>query len=184
MITMKLDQFKAGFFDREKVIRAVDKAKRAVYSKVGAFVRTTAKKSIKDPPIVTLKEMSDEERKNFKRRVALAAYYGRPKPKRPRHKVSSRPGHPPLNQTGLLRQFIFFAYDSSSDSVVIGPARLNTASGAPETLEYGGSTTVAVREKGRTGKRRVRIAARPFMRPAFEQEMAKLSAMWRDSIRG
>jgi len=35
------------FFDRKKVLRAVDKATRRVLSKAGAFVRTTAKHSIR-----------------------------------------------------------------------------------------------------------------------------------------
>ncbi|MBK8915048.1 MAG: hypothetical protein IPM64_10700 [Phycisphaerales bacterium] len=35
------------FFDRRTVVRAVDKAKRAVLSKAGAFIRTTAKHSIR-----------------------------------------------------------------------------------------------------------------------------------------
>jgi hypothetical protein len=35
------------FFDRQVVIRAVDKAKRAVLSKAGAFIRTTARHSIR-----------------------------------------------------------------------------------------------------------------------------------------
>jgi phage gpG-like protein len=35
------------FFDREKVVRAVDKSTRQVLSKFGAFVRRTAKQSIR-----------------------------------------------------------------------------------------------------------------------------------------
>jgi len=44
MITM---QIKSLFFDKQTVLRAVDKAKRAVLSKAGAFIRTTAKHSIR-----------------------------------------------------------------------------------------------------------------------------------------
>ncbi|MBP7746998.1 MAG: hypothetical protein KA383_12785 [Phycisphaerae bacterium] len=44
MITMRI---KALFFDKQTVLRAVDKAKRAVLSKAGAFIRTTAKHSIR-----------------------------------------------------------------------------------------------------------------------------------------
>ncbi len=44
MITM---QIKTLFFDKQTVLRAVDKAKRAVLSKAGAFIRTTAKHSIR-----------------------------------------------------------------------------------------------------------------------------------------
>ena len=44
MIDMRI---KSLFFDRPKVQRAVDKAKRAVLSRAGAFVRQTAKQSIR-----------------------------------------------------------------------------------------------------------------------------------------
>jgi hypothetical protein len=44
MITMRI---KGLFFDKKAVLSAVDKAKRAVLSKAGAFIRTTAKHSIR-----------------------------------------------------------------------------------------------------------------------------------------
>ncbi len=44
MVTM---QVKTLFFDKQTVLRAVDQAKRAVLSKAGAFIRTTAKHSIR-----------------------------------------------------------------------------------------------------------------------------------------
>lgn len=47
MITMTMPQFKAGFFDRAKVINAVSKAERKVLSKTGAFVRQRARTSIR-----------------------------------------------------------------------------------------------------------------------------------------
>ena len=65
-------------------------------------------------------------------------------------------------------------------SVVIGPARLNQKRGnVPPTLEYGGPA-VAVR-RGQT--RRVTIAPRPYMRPAFAAEQKSLPPLWRNSIR-
>jgi len=44
MSTMRIKDL---FFDKKAVLRAVDKAKRAVLSKAGAFIRTTAKHSIR-----------------------------------------------------------------------------------------------------------------------------------------
>lgn len=41
---------KSSFFDRPKVMNAVDRGTRRVFSKFGAFVRTTARRSIKRPP--------------------------------------------------------------------------------------------------------------------------------------
>ena len=101
-----------------------------------------------------------------------------------KRKRTSMPGEPPSSHTGLLRRFIFFGYDHQRRSVVIGPQRLNQKIGeAPAALEYGGTSTVVEGLRGKRRKRRVRIKARPYMGPAFEQEKPKLPAMWRDSIR-
>lgn len=136
------------FFNSKKVIGAVDRATRKVFSKFGAFVRTTAKQSIKKPG------------KRAKART-------------------SRPGRPPFSQTGLLKKFIFFGYDYKNKTVVIGPSALNKGTKAPEVLEYGGTTT---RGRGKN-KRKIKIAARPYMGPAFEKEKPKLPAMWANSVK-
>jgi hypothetical protein len=160
---------KQMFFDRKPVLRQMEKKERRVLSKFGAFVRRAAKSSIR------------------------------------KRKRTSEPGEPPSSHTGLLKKFIFFGYDRTRSSVVIGPVRLRGVSGkdAPETLEYGGRlksrnkflfvTQAAGRDAGgkfvSRGKRKVklsskmRIAPRPFMGPAFENEKTKLPAMWRDSVR-
>ena len=147
---------KQMFFDRRKVQSKTDSAARRVLSKFGAFVRRAARSSI-----------------------------------RTRKRVSA-PGEPPSSHTGLLKKFIFFGYDRGRQSVVIGPQRLNQKVGdAPQALEYGGTATVVegLRPSARSGrggkrkKRRVKIAARPYMGPAFEQEKPKLPAMWANSVR-
>jgi phage gpG-like protein len=144
MIGIKLDKMKGMFFDSPKVINAVDKATRNVFSKFGAFVRTTAKSSIR------------------------------------KRKGTSAPGQPPSSHTGLLKKHIYFGYDQTQKSVVIGPAKLNGGTSAPEILEYGGKTVI---DYGRTKGKRVSIAARPFMNPAFDKEKPKLPQMWRDSVK-
>jgi len=101
-----------------------------------------------------------------------------------KRKRTSAPGKPPSSHTGLLKKFIFFGYDRQRRSVVIGPQRLNQKVGdAPHALEYGGTSTVVEGLRGRRRMRRVRIRARPYMGPAFEQERPKLAAMWRDSVK-
>jgi hypothetical protein len=146
-VKFSINAAKANFFDRDKIINAVDKATRAVLAKFGAFVRQTAKKSIR------------------------------------KRKKSSDPGKPPSSHTGLLKKFIFFAYDTQSKSVVIGPAQLNSVvdSRALPALEYGGLATIQERRGGLL--REIPIKARPFMRPAFELEKPGLPAMWKDSVR-
>ena len=134
------------FFDRKKVIRAADRANRRNLSKAGAFVRTTAKHSIR------------------------------------KRKAASPPGSPPSSHTGLLRRFIFFGYERSRQTVVVGPMRLNQKVGtAPAALEHGGTSVVVEGTRRRRRKRRVRIASRPFMGRAMRK--TPLAPLWRDSIR-
>jgi len=97
-------KFKSIFFDRAAVLNAVDKGTKNVLSKFGAFVRTTARHSIK------------------------------------KRKSASPAGSPPSSHTGLLKKFIFFGYDRDEQSVVIGPAKLNSGTNAPHTLEHGGTS--------------------------------------------
>jgi hypothetical protein len=97
-----------------------------------------------------------------------------------RRKRVSKPDEGPTNQTGLLKQNIFFVYDPHRRSVVIGPTLLNTGTNAPATLEHGGVVTRKTR-KGRS--KRVVYAPRPYMGPAFQQEKPKLPRLWRDSVR-
>jgi len=101
-----------------------------------------------------------------------------------KRKAVSEPGSPPSSHVGLLRKLIYFGYDAGRKSVVIGPQRLNQKVGdAPHALEYGGTSTVVEGLRGRRRMRRVRIRARPYMGPAFEQEKSRLAAMWRDSVK-
>lgn len=57
-------------------------------------------------------------------------------------KSPSKPGKSPTNQKGILKENIFYAYDSTTDSVVVGPQRLN-GSGIPRKLEKGGTVRVS-----------------------------------------
>ena len=157
MIKMRM---KKMFFDRQAVISKVDAGTRKVLSRFGAFVRTSAKQSIKNAPF-SVKKKRGEDRTNFR-------------------KQTSSPGQPPYSRSGLLKKFIYFGYDTTKRSVVIGPEKLSgkNKGEAPSLLEYGGTTQSNLRGKKRT----VSIAARPYMGPAFEKEQPKLPAMWRNSI--
>ena len=136
------------FFDRKKVIRAADRANRRNLSKAGAFIRTTAKHSIR------------------------------------KRKAASPPGSPPSSHTGLLRRFIFFGYERSRQTVVVGPMRLNQKAGtAPAALEHGGTSVVVEGTRRRRRKRRVRIRARPYMGPALAKEAPKFPKLWANSVR-
>ena len=94
-------------------------------------------------------------------------------------KGASPPGQPPYSHVGLLRKFIFFAYDQPRQSVVIGPVLLRGESDAPKLLEHGGDVVRRTKHKAR----RMHYRPRPFMGPAFQKEKAALPALWKDSVR-
>jgi len=151
------------FFDKPAVTWAVDGAARRVLSKFGAFVRSTARRSIRKPRRVPVGELSESQLRRY-RETGTRPF------------APSRPGEPPRNQTGLLRDNIFFFYDRSERSVTIAPAKMRSDD-VPGVLEHGGMTRV--RPSGRMAK----IEPRPYMGPALEKEESKLEPLWRNSVR-
>lgn len=128
----------------------VDAASIRSLSRFGAYVRRTAKQSIR------------------------------------KRKKPSMPGKPPSSHTGLLKKFIWFGYDPSRRSVVIGPAKLRLLGETPHVLEHGGRNVTTVkygRSKSKRSKRIVKIKARPFMQPALEKNRPELPKLFRDSIK-
>jgi hypothetical protein len=111
----------------------------------------------------------------YVRRSARRSIYKRPR--------VSRPGKPPSSHLGILRDKVFFSWDASRRSLIVGPVLAGSRTGAPEILEYGGEAEIVKREKGGTKTARVQIAARPYMAPALAKEEPKLPGMWRDSIK-
>jgi hypothetical protein len=120
--------------------------KRAVLSRAGAFIRTTASQSVRT------------------------------------RKGSAPPGRPPHSHEGSLRRLIYFGYDPTSDSVVVGPEGFRRST-APNVLEFGGKADVRRRQRGKVVQTRVAIEQRPFMGPALEKERPKLPKRWAGSVR-
>ena len=199
------------FFDRPKIMREVDKAKRRNLMKAGGFIRKTSQRSMR-------------------RRLG-----------------PSRPGTPPNAHVGTLRRLLFFSFDRSTKSVVVGPYALPGRGFAPRALEFGGTTfsiTSAKKRRAmqatpaqleileryglptqvnrfqairmidqlsankwrrntriRTRKRdrlapnavapdgrmkrkvRIKVRARPYMRPAMMKNLSVVSSVWRNSVR-
>lgn len=157
-----LSQTKRSFLDRPAVLRYMDERTRRYLTRLGGFVRKTARRSMR-------------RRKT-----------GDPSP----------PGEPPRARTGLIRSLIFFSFDPSRRSVVVGPTRLNSRAGdgsVPELHEYGGAVTrhliVIEDEQGKVRFRtdsdapavRVRYPARPYMQPAFDEGLDKSRQFWREA---
>lgn len=191
MISTKIVDMKIKklFFDEPKVINAVSKARLRYLRNAGGYARKVAKSLIKNP--------------GKRKRAAHKKDGGVGSP-------SSAPGSPPFSHTGVLRGFIFFAYDQSRDSVVVGPAKTNQVffdrnrkpvrGTVPEVLEEGG--TIRILEVLKNGKwrradlrsrrrlagrrtryRAVKIKPRPYMDPALKATIPKLPEMWRNSVR-
>jgi len=98
-----------------------------------------------------------------------------------KRKAISEPGQPPSSHVGTLKKFIFFSFEPTAKSVVIGPTRTSGAGTAPEMLEHGGTSRFIPPRQRRPITARYR--PRPFMTPAFVEEQKKLPDLWRNSVR-
>ena len=90
--------------------------------------------------------------------------------------MAARRGEAPRKRAGQLRQFLYFAFDQTTRSVVVGPADLPVKKGEqPAVLETGGRTVTA---SGRS----VRIHPHPYMAPSLAENQHKVPELFRDSI--
>jgi hypothetical protein len=114
-----------------------------------------------------------------------------------RRKNPSDPGRPPSKWSGLLSgKLLVFAYDPWTHSVVIGPTFLSSPHRRvytfpeptiPATLEFGGRERVGYTSTLPSGEvlpanRVVRIAARPFMKPAEEKARPRYLEEWQNIL--
>lgn len=138
-------------------------------SKWGFDVRRAVKRTLKKRRKKTLAEMTSAERQRYKieRQILKSGgklWGGRTKPFKP--SKPSEPGEPPRMILGLIKKFMYYAYDKEQRSVVVGPAIIDNPTGAPETLEEGGYVQFHGHQ--------VRIAPRPYMKPIFDEYYPKL----------
>lgn len=117
-----------------------------------------------------------------------------------RRKRPSEPGQPPSVHSGELREYLFFAWDASSRSVVVGPAGFKN-SDVPNLQEFGGvrtnqrERTIRVVAPGqgprgrRTEARTLRAGEpivypkRPYMAPALEKELSRVPSLFQNAVR-
>lgn len=150
------------FLDRAAVAAKLDPEVRKALSKFGAFVRQRSRTSLKYGTGVSAPGATPTVH-----RAQTKA------------KTSKKTGKVTVQQVSPLRELIFFAFDPATESVVIGPTVGGSASGAPEALEHGGTSTYV-----RDGKTLVaHYAPRPFVRPAFDQEVEHAADLFKDLIR-
>ena len=94
----------------------------------------------------------------------------------------SPPGKPPRVVTGLLCNFLFWAFDPAASSVVVGPAALRANVTVPRILEEGGDEMAHVKVGTKWQDKTVHIAARPYMAPALEISQQRLPDIWANSL--
>ena len=173
MITMTASQ--KLFFDGEAILSKLSKADRDVNSKAGAYVMTSARRSM---------------RKVNKK--------GTPSP--PWQPPKERKGFLKKGRYGVQ-----FGWDPVTRTVVVGPEIFpglkdrNPGGTMPESLEHGGDVAVmeAQRKDGsysiramawakvNGAKTRERVAAikpRPFMGPALAKEAPKFPGLWKNAL--
>lgn len=154
-------RMKDSFLDRKHVADVIGKKAAGALIRIGGYIRTAARNSMRDG---TKTQRPGKARK------------------------PSAPGKPPKAWTRLLKDRLFFAWDSSTASVVIGPellrtraSRLASSDTIPAIHEFGG-TTKSYSRKGKA--KNARYPKRPYMRPAFEKSVTrpKLQAAF-DSVK-
>lgn len=164
MLSLTLKAAKSNFFDRNKVKDAMTAAAHRVLSRFGAYVRQRAKTSLR-----------------YRERSSLPGNPPSAHRTMLRRRTNKKTGTRTVQAVSPLRELILFAYDSTRHSVVIGPALLRAGSKVPSVLEYGG--VGEVRDPITRRVRKATFAPRPYMRPAFDEELKLLPPNWRDIIK-
>lgn len=156
LLQFKIEKSKQFFLDDRKILNAVKRAKVRALLYPAAAIRLTAIRSIR------------------------------------KRDGTSQPGSPPLSHGAhLLRSHIYYLPQPSRADVhwvLIGAARLNKPGLAPNALEFGGDVRPsprlnAMRRKaGHSELKTVKIAARPFMKPALDANIEKVPAAWKNAV--
>ena len=104
-----------------------------------------------------------------------------------RKRKKSQEGDPPFAHVrGFGLRSIFYAWDPSTETVVIGPVVGDDRTNAPQALEFGGYSMISVstRDRRRSGRRRIRarIKRRPYSFPALEKASDKYPEVFKGLI--
>lgn len=156
MIGFDMKAAKGLFFDRSTITDPTIRAKRRVLSRFGAFVRRTAKGSIRKGKGTSKPGRAPYSHDGSLRNGIVFVYDAA--------HASVIVGAVRLNKPTLA-------------------AGTFTGDPVPGTLEHGGQTGIVEIRGGQPHVRTVRIEPRPFMQPAFDKEIPKFAEMWKDSIR-
>lgn len=175
LIQFTVDQAKGYFFDREKIIKALDKAEHSSIFRGLMLVRKIAQRSMRSGGKKKKRSLPGQPPRyhgtKYLRKFLYAAYDTQ-------HKVGV-----------------------AGPTLLTGSGKRNHGKTVPETLEYGGEvdTTdflvrgewISIGDKSLTANakrwapRRNRVATiepRPYMKPAYEKAKPSLMKFWQDSM--
>lgn len=102
-----------------------------------------------------------------------------------RRKKSAQPGNPPHTHSPAPNlKTIYYAFDTQTKTVVVGPVLLGSNAGSPlpEKIQKGGVVIQRVGTRRKPKLRRTRMRAFPFMGPAMEKSADTAPDLFRDSI--
>lgn len=133
------------FFDRPKVLAAVDRATVRSLARCGKIVRDKTKSGIKKRGGARTRQLTSQRGQARQQQEARA-------------RPPSQPGTPPHTHTGFFRKWIAYAYDPMFKSVVIGSLRSHWLY---DLHEFGGTNP------------RLRRPANYPARPAFGEGLKK-----------
>lgn len=188
---MGVREYKQSFFRPDALLSKVEQKEKRALSKMGAFIRTRMKSSIRyrkkastpgSPPSAHKTSGFTRERK-------------------------SKDGTITRQEKSPLKELIFFGYDSSTKTVVVGPAKFSRGE-APGVLEKGGTAHILTPVPRATPKRRagpaqaetfkrlvkegriivpprqytsraITVKKRPFVAPAAKAEVSKFKQLLR-----
>ena len=152
---------KAFFFDRPRVIRAVDRARRRALSRAGAFIRTRARTLIRKRKTTSAPGKPPHSHVGDLRRLIFFGY----------DSASDSVVVGPMRfKTGDAPHTLEFG-----GYLITNYARM-------QGRDSRGRFTRARVVHG--DARRVFIAPRPYMGPALQAERPHIPRMWRNSVRG
>lgn len=159
---------RASFFNEKLISSISDKMTVRMLSRCGAFVRQTAKTSIRYG-----KDHAKPGRPPKAKRLNSFS----------RTTTNKKTGKTTKRATSPLRELLFFAYDKEQKSVVIGPMQFKQSRTRgwkpPAVLETGGT----VSERTKRGIRRLRFRGNPYMGPALRKEQPKFAPLFAGQFR-
>lgn len=196
-IGLKIDQAKGLFFDRGKVVSAEDRATRRVLPRFGAFVRKTAKGSMRKAKKSADPGKPPKSHEGLLKKFLFFVY------DRLRRSVIIGPallnqlaggGDQPvpelLEEGGTAERRLLFMWREADGRRRVSAAIrgqgdvVATGRGLRDrrTGRFVSKRKVEVIHSRSAPKQRVTYEPRPFMGPAFEKELPKVPQMWRDAI--